>query len=110
MTSNKLKLQAAALFGAWVFSLISLSLDITLTRSLFSRSGSMLVLVAIIISYQLMATRNTYHNQQLDKYKAGNDVNFARQHPTIFHQKLEIIAQFTAVIGTVIWGYGDLII
>ncbi len=110
IAGKKLKLQTAALVGAWVFSLLSLAFDLRSTSGLFSRSGSMLVLVAIIISYQLMTSRNAYHNQQLDKYKAGSEVNFSRQHPSTYHQKLEINAQFTAVIGTIIWGYGDLVI
>ncbi|MCF6274816.1 MAG: hypothetical protein L3J05_03540 [Robiginitomaculum sp.] len=110
MDDKRLKLQALALSGAWGFSTLSLFYDLKTNGGLFSRSGSMLVLVAIIISYQLMATRNAYHNQQLDKYRQGNDVDFTDQHPSIYHQRLETLAQLTAVIGTVIWGYGDLII
>jgi len=110
ISDRKLKLQSIALLGAWGFSVLSLLYDLKTNGDLFSRSGSMLVLVAIIISYQLMTTRNAYHNKQLDKYRKGNDVDFRQQHPTIYHQRLETFAQFTAVIGTIIWGYGDLVI
>ncbi|PCI53102.1 MAG: hypothetical protein COB36_13450 [Alphaproteobacteria bacterium] len=110
MESKKIKLQTAALLSAWLFSILSLAFDFVSMGGFFSRSGSMLVLVAIIISYQLLASRNAYHNQQLNKQIAGNDVDFTQIHPSPYHQKLELFGQFTAVIGTVIWGYADLII
>ncbi|PHQ60930.1 MAG: hypothetical protein COC03_00870 [Robiginitomaculum sp.] len=108
--TNGLTLKAFVLIGAWGFTILSLFLNIDASNNLFARSGSMLVLVAIIISYQLMASRNAYHNNQLAMSKDGNPVDFSKQHPSTFHHQLEKAAQITAVIGTVIWGYGDLFI
>ena len=107
---NGLRTKVFALMSAWGFTILSFFLNINSSNNLFARSGSMLVLVAIIISYQLMASRNDFHNAQLAQYKDGNQVDFSRQHPSTFHHQLEKAAQITAVIGTVIWGYGDLLI
>ena len=109
-STEGLKIKALALFAAWVFTGLSLLMNVDSSQNLFARSGSMLVLVAIIISYQLMSSRNAYHNAQLVQYKDGIQVDFSKQHPSTFHHQLEKYAQITAVIGTVIWGYGDLLI
>ncbi len=112
ITQNRgdgLKRKAFALVLAWSFTILSLLLNLNTGLNLFARSGSVLVLVSIAITYQLMATRNAYHTKQLDRYKVGDPVDFSKLHPSVFHHQLEKFALITAVIGTVIWGYGDLV-
>jgi len=110
MNSDALITKTLALVAAWLIALFSFLADFQNGSAWFSRSGSILVLVAIITGYQLMAIRSAYHNNQLAAYKDGSNIDFLQSHPSTSHRKLEIGAHITAVIGTLIWGYGDLIV
>ena len=94
---------------AWLLVLFSLYLEIIWRGSLFSRSGSLMVLFAFIAEYYLLRTRDRYHSNQLKAYSSGNQVNFEEVHPSKNHQYLEKASHITVIIGTIIWGYGDLL-
>ncbi len=95
---------------SWLVVLISLYLEAILKESLFSRSGSLMVLFAVMAEYSLLRARDEYHSDQLKTYSRGGGVNFKEIHPSKSHQYLEKTAHFTVVLGTIIWGYGDLLI
>jgi hypothetical protein len=98
-----------ALIIAWVFVIISYYLETRWGNSLFSRSGSMMVLLTVVAKQMLLNGRNKYHHQQLKTLANGKQANFEMVHPTKTHQYLEFIANINILIGTVIWGYGDLL-
>ncbi len=106
---DRLGIKMLALVFAWLIALVSFITDYQNNTGWFSRSGSILVLIAIIASYQLTAIRNDYHNSQLAAYKDGNNIDFLQSHPSDTHRNLEVFANITAILGTLIWGYGDLI-
>ncbi|GJQ64435.1 MAG: hypothetical protein K8F36_08155 [Melioribacteraceae bacterium] len=94
---------------AWLILLFSLYLDIIWGSSFFYRAGSSMVLFAFIAEYYLLRTRDKYHSNQLKTFYKGNQVKFEEVHPSKGHQYLEKVSHFTVIIGTVIWGYGDLL-
>ena len=94
---------------AWLLVLLSLYLEIIWRGTLFSRSGSLMVLFAFIAEYYLLRTRDRYHSNQLKAYSRGDQVNFEEVHPSKSHQYLEKVSHITIIIGTVMWGYGDLL-
>ena len=94
---------------SWSLVIISLYLEALLGVALFSRSGSLMVLFAVIAKYNLLGERDKYHSEQLQKYSRGEQVNFIEIHPKKGHQYLETAAHITVIIGTIIWGYGDLL-
>jgi energy-coupling factor transporter transmembrane protein EcfT len=94
---------------AWLIVLISFYLEAIWGSLLFSRSGSLMVLFAFIAEYYLLRTRDKYHGNQLKTFSRGNQVNFEEVHPSKSHQYLEKVSHITVIIGTVIWGYGDLL-
>ncbi len=75
--------------------------------SLFSRSGSMMVLITVVAKQLLLNGRNKYHHKQLKRLANDNEVNLDRIHPTKQHRYLEIFANFNILLGTLIWSYGD---
>lgn len=93
---------------AWLIVLISFYLETIWGSSLFPRSGSLMVLFAFIAEYYLLRARDKYHSNQLKTYSKGNQVDFEEVHPSKSHQYLEKVSHITVIIGTIIWGYGDL--
>ncbi len=106
MDQYNIKVPIIFLAIAWLFSMISLFLENLYGHNLFSRSGSLMVLFAVIAEYNLLATRDKYQNMKLQLLSNGKKINL-KIHPKIIHQHLETIAHITVVIGTIVWGYGD---
>ena len=74
-----------------------------------ARSGSLMVLFSVMANYILLHDRDTYHSEKLKQHRMGDQaVDFSKIHPSRSHQHLETTSQTSMVIGTVIWGYGDL--
>lgn len=110
MKSYELFLSCAALLSAWVFVLVCWFIDRSAGTDLFARAGSVLVLVAVIAEYRLLASKNAFHSLQLTALENGHKVDFGIQHPNKRHLWLEGSAHISTIVGTLIWGYGDLII
>lgn len=94
---------------SWLLVLISFYFEAILGSYLFSRSGSLMVLFAVMAEYNLLRTREKYHRDQIRKYSNGNRVNLEEIHPSKTHQYLEKAAHINVVLGTILWGYGDLL-
>jgi len=105
--TNNLK-PTLVLISAWLVVLVSCYLQIRMGNSMFSRSGSMMVLITVVAKQMLLKGRNEYHHQQLRKLAAGKKANLEKIHPTKSHGYLETVANLNILIGTLIWGYGDL--
>jgi hypothetical protein len=59
------------LITAWLIVLISFYFETIASSSLFSRSGSLLVLFAVIVKNMLIKGRNEYHHSKLKAYTVG---------------------------------------
>jgi hypothetical protein len=97
------------LIAAWIVVLGSWYFQTRLDSSLFSRSGSMMVLITVVAKQLLLKDRNEYHHWQLKRIASNNKVNLDKIHPTKRHRNLELLANFNILVGTLIWGYGDLL-
>jgi hypothetical protein len=100
-------------FGCAVFSFLSLCLFLVLGFSLdpdwFGRGGSIIVLFAVAAEYGLVTIQSaemTNRGNQQGKWGAPI-LRFEMPEP---FSKLKIVAHILAVVGTLIWGFGDLFI
>jgi hypothetical protein len=83
------------------------------TTGLFGRSGSLLVLLAMINEYRL----RTLRDRQLSYFESKEMMMHPDKIRKLFRPKLfwgqQILTFFThvlVIIGTIIWGFGDLFI
>lgn len=89
--------------------IVSLAAEINFGGDWLARSGSLMVLLSVIANYVLLRARDAYHSEKLKQHGRGErSVDFSKVHPSRNHQYLETVSQISVVIGTVIWGYGDL--
>ncbi|MFA5419799.1 MAG: hypothetical protein WC341_15205 [Bacteroidales bacterium] len=95
---------------SWLIVIISIYLEAIWGRSLFARSGSLMVLFAVIASFSLLKGRDEYHHSKLKAYSGGKKIDFEEIHPSKKHRYLETFAHINIVLGTFIWGYGDLLL
>lgn len=100
---------AIALIAAWVFVLVSFFLQSQYGLELFSRSGAMMVLITVVAKQLLLKGKNQFRTAQLKAIDKGEKANLDKVHPTKTHQYLEIFANANILLGTLIWGYGDLL-
>ncbi len=104
------KLPVFCLVASWAVVLISIYLEIISSQAWIFRSGSLMVLFAVVAEYNLLKGRDEHHRDQLIEYASTGQVNFDRIHPSKSHQRLETISHVTVIIGTLIWGYGDMLL
>jgi hypothetical protein len=101
---------ATSLAMAVAAVLVSIGLEATVPGNWFSRSGSLMVLMALVAEYQLMRGRDQYHSAQLVSLSRGEIAKLGDLHPNRRHMLLERGAHAFVILGTLIWGYGDLLI
>lgn len=71
----------------------------------FQRSGSVLVIFALLIEAYVVSINNRLNPIGW----ADLDVDLLRKHYLHKHSRLQFILTFQLLVGTLIWGYGDLI-
>lgn len=73
----------------------------------FSRSGGVMVLLAVIIEYKSITTHNKYISTTI---QAAIVTRLPLTiHKTKIQSYIDIIAHIYVILGTLIWAYGDLI-
>jgi hypothetical protein len=107
MRKRNYKIEWLIIVMAVISVLISAVLDIYIeNRSLFARSGAIAVLLAAIVEYRISS--HIYD----DIYRAGAQQKFSGfpTRPTQPKNRsfLSLVTHSTLIIGTIIWGYGDL--
>ncbi len=95
---------------AWGIVLVSFAIEFETGGNWLARSGSLMVLFSVIAGYILLGDRDKYHSETLKRHWGERTVDFSKIHPSPLHRKLESVSHLTVVIGTVIWGYGDLLL
>jgi len=70
----------------------------------FQRSGSLIVMLSVIVEFQLFSIHTSLNTSRLafDQYEALKK-KYGRKHLVY-----SVLTVSVAIIGTVIWGYGDL--
>ncbi len=95
------------LIASWAFGLVGLLLGIFYKPEYFSRFGAIVVLLALMSEYALLK----YELERLYQSLSGVEnsgkslLNLA---PSKWHQKKALMSHITIVLGTFVWGFGDL--
>lgn len=93
---------------AWAAGLVGLVLGIWLEPLWFARFGSLVVLFSVMSEYSLLHGELNVLYQRLEKVDADMDMPDLK--PSKWHLKKVWMSHITIVIGTLIWGFGDLIL
>ncbi|MCF6345173.1 MAG: hypothetical protein L3J00_01740 [Thiomicrorhabdus sp.] len=93
---------------AWVLGAIGLVLGIWLEPLWFARFGSLVVLLAAMSEYRLLHGELDRLYDRLEKVDA--DMDMPDLTPSKWHMKKVWISHVTLVLGTLIWGFGDLLL
>ena len=89
-----------------IFSLLlGLILGFVLEPMLFSRMGSVVVLFGLMSEYSLLKLELSALYQQLE-----NDTKSEKLSPSFWNQNKAYISHVLVVIGTLVWGFGDLVL
>lgn len=103
------KREIALLCGAALFGLASLCASVYANDGLwFARSGAIMVLLAVVVDYRVAKVQQNRNAEAtmlagLLQIPMSGDLSKAEQ-------RISRSAHILAIAGTVIWGYGDLII
>ena len=95
---------------SYVVVFVSLVGQVAVGLSLFSRSGALMVALSIQAEFSLLRGRDLHHSDQLRRLAEGAPEAPGSIHPSDRHQTLEWLAHLTTILGTLIWGYGDLVL
>ncbi|MBO1924087.1 hypothetical protein [Thiomicrorhabdus sp. 6S3-12] len=93
---------------AWVFGIIGMLLGVFLEPMWFARFGSLVVLFAVMSEYALLHGEFDVLYRKLDKLDVGEDIPDLS--PSKWQRKKVWAAHLTVVVGTLVWGFGDLLI
>lgn len=102
------KKSALLLLTSWIAGGLGLILGLTLEPIWFARFGSLIVLFAVMSEYTLL------HNELriiYDNLENNNSISKITDiTPSRWHQKKMWLTHLTVILGTLIWGFGDLIL
>lgn len=103
----------SALITAWGIAGFSIYIDKTTGSDWFGRSGSLIVLFAVMSEYLLLKAKNEHIYNLIVKGR-WNAENSLRPTGVLAPDKTHLIkekaAHVSVVLGTLIWGYGDLLL
>lgn len=92
---------------AWLSGLVGLVLGLVLEPMWFARFGSLMVLFSLMSEYFLL------HNELNRLYASLEEVDdsdIPDLSPSKWHYKKVWLSHMTIVLGTLIWGFGDLLL
>ena len=103
------RLPALALLCAWLCTCLGLILGLVFDAGWFGRFGSLVVLFALIGEFSLLKGELNLLYQRLGDSDDGlvHSKDFS---PSRWHGKKSVMLHLTVVVGTVIWGFGDLLL
>lgn len=93
---------------AWVMGLAGLVFGLVLEPIWFARFGSLMVLFAVMSEYALLHGELDLLYQRLEKVQAEDDMPDLT--PSKWHRKKVWLSHLTVILGTLIWGFGDLLL
>ena len=103
---GKLKAEGALLIVGWAWMFVSLNSSFGYEpATFFARSGAVMVVLGIFVEFQLAkeSQKMTYNNF-VAKTEGYKSIPFL----PVRHKILSWVAHLSVVLGTVVWGYGDL--
>ena len=93
---------------SWIVGVIGLFLGISFDPLWFARFGSLMVLLTAMSEYSLMHSELNILYEQLENHKTIKEIDDIT--PSRWHQKKVRLTHITLVLGTLIWGFGDLLL
>lgn len=93
---------------AWLMGVIGLLLGLFLEPIWFARFGSLVVLIGVMSEYTLLHGELAILYRRLDKLDVGEDIPDLS--PSKWHKKKVLFSHLTVITGTLIWGFGDLLL
>jgi hypothetical protein len=99
------------LVASWLFAAISFFVSEQDAVDWFSRSGAVLCLMAAVANFALVKV----HQRDLaeifeDKERSRREKAEQILKPPVDYVRLSRLSYVTAILGTAIWGYGDLLL
>ena len=96
------------LVSAWAIAVIGLLVGVLVAGHWFARFGSLVVLVAIIGEFSMLRAELKLLYDRLD---SDDEFVHARDFtPSKWNSKKTLLLHLTVAAGTLIWGFGDLLI
>jgi hypothetical protein len=97
--------------AAWLFTLFSYYLSEKTGTDWFTRSGSVMCLIGAAVTFRQV---NFYQSGLATALKEGlvsapREIELSLEPPTL-HRVVSYLGYLTGIIGTGIWGYGDLLL
>ena len=96
------------MLSGWLFGLTGLALGLLFEPAWFARSGSLMVLMAVISEYSLLHGELARLYTKLDQIDADDDIPDLS--PSKWHRHKLHLTHVTVILGTLIWGFGDLLL
>ena len=98
---------------SWVVGAIGLMLGVCVSPEWFGRFGSLIVLFAVMSEYALLQSELNNLYAALKGQGAaefGNDTGIPDLSVSKWHRTQTLMSHSTIVVGTLIWGFGDIFI
>lgn len=103
MNSRRLPLIFLVLsFISLIFGLI---LGLVFDSMLFARMGSVVVLFGIMCEFSMLKLELALLYKKLENGTENQNLS-----PSLWHQNKSYMAHIMVVVGTLVWGFGDLIL
>lgn len=96
------------LIFSWMVGLIGLLLGLFVEPIWFARFGSLIVLLGAMSEYTLLHNELDVLYRRLDNLDVGDDIPDLS--PSKWYKKKVLWSHFTVILGTLIWGFGDLLL
>ncbi|WP_019555876.1 hypothetical protein [Thiomicrorhabdus arctica] len=93
---------------SWLSGLVGLVLGLVLEPMWFARFGSLMVLLSLMSEYLLLHNELNRLYVSLEKVDDSGDIPDLS--PSKWHYKKVKLSHLTIILGTLIWGFGDLLI
>lgn len=92
---------------AWLTGLLGLALGLLFEPIWFARFGSLIVLFSAMSEYSLL---HNELNRLYSRLENTEDNEVPDLTPSRWHQKKVFLTHITLIVGTLIWGFGDLLL
>ncbi len=96
------------LIASWIAGGLGLILGIALEPIWFARFGSLVVLFAVMSEYTLLHNELRIIYDNLENHESISKITDIT--PSRWHHKKMWLTHLTVILGTFIWGFGDLIL
>ncbi len=93
---------------AWFAGLVGLVLGLALEPMWFARFGSLMVLFSLMGEYFLLHNELNRLYASLERVDDSGDIPDLS--PSKWHYKKVWLSHLTIILGTLVWGFGDLLL